>query len=58
MKNTQKQKNTLAWFVVNPTTGYAEVVSTRDTAREVKLSCDKILRVEIVDGKPTAKFVR
>ena len=58
MKNTQKQKKTLAWFVVNPTTGYAEVAPTRDTAREVKLSCDKILRVEIVDGKPNAKFVR
>lgn len=58
MKNTQKQKKTLAWFVVNPTTGEGNSCETRDMARQFKLSTEKILRVEIVDGKPSAKFVR
>lgn len=59
MKNTQKQKKTISWVVVDPRSG--DVVSgcaTRQDARDVKLSYEKILRVEIVDGKPNAKFVR
>lgn len=58
MKKTQSQKKTLAWFVINPTTGEGTYCETRDHARQFKFSTEKILRVEIVDGKPNAKFVR
>ena len=55
---SKKKGKVVSWFVVDPKTGEGLTVCTRQDARDVKLSTEKILRVEIVDGQPTAKFVR
>ena len=55
---SKKKGKVVAWFLVNPETGKGLCACTRQTARAMKWSTEKILRVEIVDGQPTAKFVR
>ena len=55
---SKKKGKVVAWFLVNPKTGKGLGAWTRQEARDAKLSTEKILRVEIVDGQPTAKFVR
>lgn len=55
---SKKKGKVVSWFVVDPKTGKGLTAWTRQDARDVKLSTEKILRVEIVDGQPTAKFVR
>ena len=55
---TEKQKKVIAWVVVDPRDGSSYGAGSRDEARATKIKREKILRVEIVDGKPTAKFVR
>ena len=55
---SKKKGKVVSWFLVDPKTGTGLSACTRQDARDMKLSTEKILRVEIVDGQPTAKFVR
>ena len=54
----KKKGKVVAWFLVNPETGNGLGARTRQEARAMKWSTEKILRVEVVKGQPTAKFVR
>ena len=55
---SKKKGKVVSWFLVNPETGKGLGARTRQEARDVKWSTEKILRVEVVNGQPTAKFVR
>ena len=55
----KKVKKQLLWALVTPNEkdeGF--VAKTRQDARNVKYPQEKIVRIEIVDGKINAKFVR
>ena len=56
---SKKNGKVVSWVVIDLKTGIASALRTRQDARDFKLfSNEKIVKVEIVDGQPTAKFVR
>ena len=54
----KKKDKKVTWAVINPETGILLYASTRGEARDIKLHKEKILRIEIKNGRPVASFVR
>lgn len=55
----KKVKKQLLWALVTPSQKDVGIVAhTRKEARDMKYPQEKIVRLEIVDGKINAKFVR
>ena len=56
---SKKKDKVVSWVVMDLKSGIASALRTREDAREFKMfKNEKIIKVEVVDGQPTAKFVR
>lgn len=53
-----KKDKKILWSVVNLEDNFIISAGSRQNAREIKHKKEKILRVEIKNGQPTASFVR
>ena len=56
---SKKKDKVVSWVVIDLKTGIASALRTRQDARDFKMfENEKIVKVEVVNGQPTAKFVR
>ena len=56
---SKKKGKVVSWVVIDLKSGIASALRTREDARGFKMfKNEKIIKVEVVDGQPTAKFVR
>ena len=55
---SKKKGKVVSWVVIDLKSGIASALRTREDARGFKMvKNEKIIKVEVVDGQPTAKFV-
>lgn len=59
-KKVKKIKKQIVWALVDPVNNNSQLagIKTRQDARDMKLSYEKIVRIEINGNNVSAKFVR